>query len=250
MDENRKDDSMNDVLRYLGGIYGGAREKEATLSRRDSAILQVDSGGISQEELYRLGRIGIRIHAISDAIIRTIDNNRDSIIEGCETLASWIKAKSVVRYLGAGRALVAASLSGNRLAHAGTIVSFMGGVVPMPNSQQGGGIIASSASGKTKVVLEAMAIARQNNPEIKILGLADKDATDFADLCDIFIGIHKPSLPVPDPLTALADREELIICELLDAMVVLAGEMVGFNDDAWRRGHEDIGPTGPYAPRR
>lgn len=219
-------------------------------NREEGAVLNMNSSSVSQEELFQLGKIGVRIHSISDAVIRTIENNKESILEAAEVIGCWIKEKSIVRYLGAGRALIAASLSGNRLAHAGAVVSFMGGLVPLPNSLEGGGIISSSASGKTRSVLEAMNIARQNNPSIKILGIADKDAVEFADLCDIFIGIHKPVLPVPDELTALADREELIISELLDAIVVLAGVNLGFDDEAWRRGHEDIGPTGPYSPRK
>ena len=117
--------------------------------------------------MYQLGNVGVRIHSISDAIIRTIENNKESIIEASDMLAKWITEKSIVRYLGAGRALLDASISGNRLAHAGAHVSFMGGMAQMPNSLDGGGIIAASASGQTKVVLEAMEIARKNNNDIR-----------------------------------------------------------------------------------
>jgi hypothetical protein len=47
----------------------------------------------------------------------------------------------------------------------------------------------------------------------------------------------------------LADTEEYVIAELLDGLVVTAGRKNGFDDETWRRRHEDIGPTGPYAPK-
>ena len=57
-----------------------------------------------------------------------------------------------------------------------------------------------------------------------------------------------PKSQFVNPLSALADTEEYVISEILDGLVVMAGKKNGYNDDAWRRGHEDIGPTGPYAP--
>jgi len=155
----------------------------------------------------------------------------------------------IVRFLGVGRSLLAATMPGNRLAHGGAHISFMGGNVPLPNSSLGGGIVACSASGKTRPVLEAMYIARENNPSIKIVGLAAHDAAEFQELCDVFIGIHGALDDFPNPLSALADTEECVISEILDGVVVLAGRRNGFDDEAWRRGHEDIGPTGPYAPK-
>lgn len=123
----------------------------------------------------------------------------------------------------------------------------------MPNSRRGGGIIACSISGKTEAVLQAMHIAKENAREteqtIKILGIASHEATQFEELCDVFVGIHVPKSEYPNPLSALADTEEYVISELLDGIVVKAGQEIGFDDDGWRRGHEDIGPTGPYAPQ-
>jgi len=119
----------------------------------------------------------------------------------------------------------------------------------MPNSILGGGIIAASASGQTKHVIEAMRVAKENKPEIKILGIAKNTAKaeEFMNLCDCFIGLRAKALPLPNPLFALADEEEMAIAEILDALVVLAGQELGFNDNKWREGHEDIGPTGPYS---
>ncbi len=93
-----------------------------------------------------------------------------------------------------------------------------------------------------------MHIAKENNPHIQIIGLAHHGAREFTALCDVFVGIHAPKAEYPNPLSALADTEEYIISELLDGLVVRAGQEIGFDDEAWRRGHEDIGPTGPYAP--
>src|SRR5713226_213406 len=138
-------------------------------------------------------------------------------------MAEWMTEHSIVRILGAGRALLAASMPANRLAHAGAQISFVGGMVPLPNSERGGGDIACSASGKTVPVLQAMEIARKNNPGIKIIGLASHSATEFADLCTTFIGIHTSQSEYPNPLSALADTEEYVIAEILDGLVVMAG---------------------------
>ncbi len=193
--------------------------------------------------------IGARVNAIAGAVMHTLLKNRAQVEAAKLQMADWMIEHAPVRFLGAGRALLAAAMPGNRLAHAGAQVSFMGGMVPLPNSCLGGGIIACSASGKTKPVLEAMAIAKRNNPEIVTIGIADRGAEEFRNLCNIFIGLHYARRACPNPLSALADTEEYMIAEILDGLVVLAGKHIGFNDAAWRRGHEDIGPTGPYAPK-
>ncbi len=190
-----------------------------------------------------------RVHSISCAVAHTLIRNTSAVNQATNILRGWIEKKSIVRVIGAGRALLAGSMPGNRLAHAGAQVSFMGGAVPLPNSACGGGIISCSASGKTGATLEAMSIAKKNNPEIRIIGLADHTAANFAELCDVFIGLHSPQDEYPNPLSALADTEEYIISEILDGLVVAAGTLSGFDDQAWRAGHEDIGPTGPYAPK-
>lgn len=231
-----------DEKKFLRSIYGDK------LFQANSQLLGIKAEA-QRDNIEQLGRVGIRVHSIADAIIRTLDHNQNDIIDAVDVLAEWMKDGHTVRVLGAGRALIAASLGGNRLAHGGAQVSFMGGIVPMPNSVKGGGIIASSASGKTKAVLEAMEIAKRNNEDIFTIGFANNNAQEFAALCDIFIGIHPPVIPAKNPLSALADQEELIIAELLDAIVVLAGQNIGFDDDSWRKGHEDIGPTGPYSPK-
>lgn len=238
------------IRTYLEELYGRELESpEPARSRlRAPAALKKAPAPEEQPALYAGARIMIRSHAITSALVRTVEANRDAVWKAHQVLATWMREGAVVRVLGAGRALLAATLAANRLAHGGAQVSIMGGVVPMPNSCRGGGIIAASASGRTQAVLEAMTIARTNNPDITIIGIADREAAAFRDLCDIFIGIYEPVLVVENPLSALADQEELLIADLLDGLVVLAGESIGFDDDRWRRGHEDLGPTGPYAP--
>lgn len=188
-----------------------------------------------------------RIHHISHLVIQTLASNLDSVDKAVQLLATWMREQEEVRVIGAGRALLAGSMPGNRLAHAGVRISFMGGMVPLPNSRERGGIIAGSASGKTEAVLQAMEIAKHLNPNIITLGIAARNAEKFESLCDVFIGIEARPSSYPNPLSALADIEEYVISEILDGLVVLAGKALGFDDDAWRNGHEDIGPTGPYS---
>lgn len=195
------------------------------------------------------GMIIARVHAISHVVALTCMRNYEALDKATELIADWMKNNSIVRILGAGRALLAGSMPANRLAHGGAQVSFMGGMVPMPNSALGGGIISCSASGKTKAVIEAMEVAKQNNPAIIIIGMAQHDANEFQKLCDVYIGIHASSSKYENPLSALADTEEYVISEILDALIVMAGKKLGFTDEVWRKGHEDIGPTGPYGPK-
>lgn len=218
---------------------------EGLVSAPDTAV--PIAAGAADLDCSLAAGLTLRVHAIAYGVAQTCAHNEDAIMAAVDALARWMRQGAPVRFLGAGRALLAATMPGNRLAHAGAQVSFMGGAVPLPNSLRGGGVIAASASGRTRPVLEAMAIAKRNNPEITVIGIAQHDAADFRDLCDHFIGIHCEGKEA-NPLSALADTEEYIIAELLDGLVVAAGRLLGFDDQAWRRGHEDIGPTGPYAP--
>lgn len=242
---------MAKTFRDLMDIYGFPPSD----ARRLGFAAPVDLGKLSGSELDAIASenaallLTARMHAISNAVAQTCIRNAAHLEKAVEQIAIWIQERSPVRFVGAGRALLATTMPGNRLAHAGGQVSFMGGIVPLPNSAIGGGIIASSASGQTVAVLEAMRVARSGKSPITIIGLADHKAQEFRVLCDIFIGIHVAKSEYPNPLSALADTEEYVISELLDGLVVLAGRRLGFDDGAWRRGHEDIGPTGPYAPK-
>jgi len=189
-----------------------------------------------------------RVWAISHAIRETIARHDQDLLSGIKQLEQWIRNHEVVRVIGAGRALHAASIPANRLVHTGADVYVINDVVPLPNSNKDGGIIASSASGRTKAVLEMMEDAKTKNPRIVVLGIADANAATFADLCDIFVGVEDDSGPYDNPLHALADTGEYVISELLDAMIVAAGKRLGLTDEDFRGNHEDIGPTGPYQP--
>jgi len=195
-----------------------------------------------------LAALNSRVWAISHAIRETIARHDQDILLGIAQLERWILNHEVVRVIGAGRALHAASIPANRLVHTGADVYVINDVVPLPNSNKDGGIIASSASGQTKAVLEMMEDAKAKNPRIVVLGIADADAATFAGLCDIFVGVEDDSGPYDNPLHALADTGEYVISELLDAMIVAAGKRLGLTDEDFRSNHEDIGPTGPYQP--
>jgi D-arabinose 5-phosphate isomerase GutQ len=233
---------MKTILQALEESYGSLVQQQADVFDR----IYADDLILPEESAW--GLVAIRTHAISHAVAHTCVRNHRSLSTAVDLFAEWMREKSPVRIIGAGRALWSASMPGNRLAHGGARVSFVGGMVPLPNSVEGGGIIACSASGKTVPVLQDMQTAKKRNPQIKILGLAKHDATEFRDLCDCFIGIHVPKIEYPTPISALADTEEFAISLILDAIVVLAGRKLGLTDEHWRTGHEDIGPTGPYSP--
>lgn len=188
-----------------------------------------------------------RTRAIAASVNSTAQRYRQESIAAVTRFARWMRDGTTVRVLGAGRARLAAAIPANRLAHGGAHVFLQDDIVPMPHSVRGGGIIAASASGTTAAVLTAMRSARSQAPNIEIIGIASHQATEFADLCHIFIGIVCPTRP---RLSALADIEEYVISETLDALVVAAGEVCGYDDRAWRLGHENLGSTGPYDARK
>lgn len=194
--------------------------------------------------------ITARARSISYAIQSTVIASRQDIFSAVREVESWITNRTIVRVIGAGRALLAAAIPANRLAHAGAPVYVLHDVVPLPNSLRGGAILAASASGETPSVLNIMATARERNPHIRILGVARYSAESFADLCDVFVGVHDDSAtnPYDNPLQALADTGEYVISELLDAIVVAAAKRLGRTDEDFREGHEDLGDTGPYLP--
>lgn len=175
-----------------------------------------------------------------------------------DLFSEWMTRGTFVRVVSAGRALLAASLPANRLAHGGAAVWILGDRSPLPNSRLGGAVLAASATGKTQAVLDILREAQAVNherqaeqlPPITVVGIAASNADEFQSLCtpDCFIGIQPPDQQSPLLLRALADIEELAICELLDALIVAAGVRIGIN---FRLGHEDlVGPnTGPHHQR-
>jgi hypothetical protein len=117
--------------------------------------------------------------------------------------------------------------------------------MPMPHTICGGAVLAASASGRTLSLLDDLRAIRALAPHITIVGIASADADQFKGLCDHYVGIVEDSR-IQNPLRALADIKEYILSEVLDALVVAAGRLGGFDDRRWRLGHENIGATGPY----
>jgi D-arabinose 5-phosphate isomerase GutQ len=187
-----------------------------------------------------------RLKAINQQVLDSVQMSRAEIEEGVHLFLRWMNEGTIVRVIGAGRARLAAAIPANRLAHGGARVYVQDDIIPMPHTINGGGIIAASASGTTETVLSNLKSARQKTRDIKIVGVASSRAVEFKSYCDIFIGIQPEPAGTSNPLKALADTKEYVLSELLDAMVVAAGKLGGFDDTRWRLGHEDLGPTGPY----
>ena len=191
-----------------------------------------------QDKIYQ------RIDFFAGSAKETIEKSNMKISEATEKLRDWMVDRANVRLIGAGRAKLAGAIPANRLAHGGARAYIIDDLIPMPHSSKQGGIIAVSASGTTLTVIDALRKVRNDETGIEVIGIADHKAKEFEDLCDIFIGIRLTELP--NPLKALADTQEYVISMILDAMVVAAGKMAGFDDTTWRLGHENIGPSGPY----
>lgn len=186
-----------------------------------------------------------RARAINVQICKSVEHAREDIECAVRLFRDWMLDRTIVRIVGAGRARLAASIPANRLAHGGARVFVQDDIVPMPHSIKGGGVIAASASGRTETVLSVLRTVYPIK-SVQIVGLADASATDFRNHCHVFIGIQPAPVGINNPLRALADSEEYVISEILDAMVVAAGKLAGFDDSFWRLGHEDLGGTGPY----
>lgn len=202
--------------------------------------------------------VDARLNAIKEIVADAIRTHAENVRNVVSVLGEWMRKGTIVRVIGAGRALLAGSLPANRLAHGGAAVWVLGDRSPLPNSRRGGGIIAASASGATPIVLEIMALAQKVNkervllgePEIIVIGVSNRTsekAKEFRSLCTpgFFLGIQPEPWVAGLELRALGDIEEYSISELLDAVVVLAGLEIGVN---FRLGHEDLvgGATGPW----
>lgn len=187
-----------------------------------------------------------RSTAIMEAVTRAIWDNRDAIPGVIDQLGRWMVYAEIVRIIGAGRALLAAALPANRLAHGGAKVFIFGDKSPLPNTNKSGGVIAASASGKTVPVLEILRDIRDAEPTMPIIGLADANARVFRSLCTpgLFVGIDVGTAEEREriELNALGDLGEYTISELLDCLVVAAGRQYGIN--FWD-GHENIF-SGPW----
>jgi D-arabinose 5-phosphate isomerase GutQ len=248
---NRQDqDAIEHAAQELYEIY------------RDSPLLRSNETGDEIEETFLeiirqtppekrspksatlTGQICQRVKCISDSITKTAESNRDVIDETVDLFSEWMLNGAVVRVIGAGRARLAGAIPANRMSHGGARVYVQDDMIPMPHTIKQGGVIAVSASGRSASVLQVLRDVKSRNPAIKIVGIADKSAKEFRELCHLFIGIESSDLD--NPLEALADSNEYVCSMLLDAIVVAAGNRSGFDDTTWRLGHENLGATGPY----
>lgn len=223
------------------------------VARRNHAV--ANGPGLRREPVYVKEpylthcalRIAARTTVIMNAVTLSEQMQPDVIDQVANLFVSWIRNGDPVRVVGAGRALLAGSIAANRLAHAGANVHHIHELTPLPSTARGGAILSCSASGRTADVLALMKKARRLNPDITIVGIADHRAHRFRQLCDHFLGVYIDPRIV-SPLTALGDIGEYTLSLLLDAIVLIAAERIGFSDSDWRIGHEDLGPTGPYGP--
>jgi hypothetical protein len=224
-------------------------------------------GGNPFDEIDVTIRSGVLYRDLPDLVVLTSSRQQaiSAIIEEClardpstvdnvvNLLADCMLHRQVVRVVGAGRALLAAALPANRLAHGGAMVFILGDRTPFPNSSQGGVVLAASASGKTEAVLRILEQARDANEyrgrfrgtTMTVVGVANSAAAQFRALCSpgYFVGMTPERSVKNLELRALGDIEEFAISELLDALVVAAGLRIGV---VFRSGHEDLGPTGPW----
>jgi len=216
-----------------------AEIRDGTLYR----VLKADLGQLVKE----------RLHAIQAIVAETFTSYSDELRNTVDLLADCMLERRIVRVVGAGRALLAASLPANRLAHGGALVFVLGDRTPFPNSKLGGLVLAASASGTTDSVIQVLKQANEANERLKlesgkcltVVGIANSGAATFKSLCTpgCFIGIAPKPHVEGLTLRALGDIEEYAISEILDAIVVAAGLKLGV---VFRSGHEDLGPTGPW----
>jgi hypothetical protein len=196
-----------------------------------------------------------RLLAVKSIVLNAINDNPEAFKRIRYIFGKWMVSHEIVRVIGAGRALLAAALPANRLAHGGATVSILNDRSPLPNSRLGGGIIALSASGETKSVLDIMKFALDVNRKrevfrqdpITVVGFSKDTAKVFSDLCTTgyFLGIRPEIYDEGVKLRALGDLEEYALSELFEVLVVNAGLELGIN---FRLGHEDLvgSATGPW----
>jgi len=253
--------SKEDAFKRLAGTYprevADISHKEANPPGNPFAQIDVE---ISDAGIRRLlpsldALIERRLVAIRDIVLEAVRQNPTVVRNIQSLLADWMKRREIVRVVGAGRALLAASLPANRLAHGEATVSILNDRSPLPNSKLGGGVIAVSASGKTGIVLDIMKHAQNVNRErtllgqspILVIGFSSAAASEFASLCTpgYFLGFRSAPHSEDVVLRALGDLEEYAASELFDALVVAAGLEQGVN---FLTGHEDLvgSATGPW----
>ncbi len=265
------EDGIRDIIKVLKALppinpEGKPREKQKMSMEYDKIISDVKSynppetGCFPEKESPDIisREIKQRMEAIKASIDKTTEGSKTEIWKATECFRNWMLNGTIVRVVGAGRARLAAAIPANRLAHGGARVYIQDEIIPMPHSIKGGGIIAVSASGRTPSTIEILKSAKEKDDRIIRIGIAQKASDEeepekedekkeekFEAYCDIFIEI-KLDTELDNPLQALGDTGEYVISMLLDAMVVAAGKLAGYDDAKWRLGHEDLGSTGPW----
>ncbi|MBO0800732.1 MAG: hypothetical protein J2P31_18085, partial [Blastocatellia bacterium] len=163
----------------------------------------------------------------------------EAILESISLLGRWMDQRSVVRVIGAGRGLLAASMAAHRLSAGGARVHTVGDIMPMPHSLRGGGVIAVAAEGQSEAIARLLIKMRNKNRDIKVLGVGYDSSTRFADICEVFI-------PVPGDRQGPRSNEtatsvqDYIIAEILDTLVLFAGHELGYTDNHWKLGYGDF----------
>ncbi|MGB7602787.1 MAG: hypothetical protein WBM24_20975, partial [Candidatus Sulfotelmatobacter sp.] len=127
---------MQTIQQMLKAAYG-----EQGRAAENAALANFHAPDLATIDQSVWGLVSARAHAISHAVVHTCLRNDNALTRAVSLTSSWMKERAIVRVLGAGRALLAASVPANRLAHGGAQVSIMGGMVPLPNSIAGGGIL-------------------------------------------------------------------------------------------------------------
>jgi len=115
---------MNKEVKFRRVLVGTYHANPAKFIAQDRAIdvssFGFDSAGTSHSvRLTDAGIMAARMHSISFNVVRTIEANATQITKAVKIIAKWMQSKAPVRILGAGRALLAGGMPGNRLAHAG-----------------------------------------------------------------------------------------------------------------------------------
>lgn len=191
------------------------------------------------EEIRVLDLIQTRAETTNRLTAQAVEGAPEAAQEATVLLGRWMDRRSVVRVIGAGRGLLAASMAAHRLSAGGARVHAIGDILPMPHSLRGGGIVAVITEGQAEAIARLLIKVRKKNRDIKILGIGYDSSNQFTEVCDIFIPI-----PIdrqgPRSDETVIDVQEYVVAEILDALVLFAGRELGYTDNRWKLGYGDF----------
>ncbi len=95
------------------------------------------------------------------------------------------------------------------------------GLLPMPHSLRGGGILAVTLGPEIDEVCDFVARTRGRNRDIQVLGFGSDPDGQLAQLSDVFIAVVRDSAEYLDPVLA-SDVEEQAIAQVLEAFALFA----------------------------